>query len=455
MELVTALAKLMGQVLVDTFTSPFFVALFGMMVLLVFWQNYRQYKQSLHFFPDLPNVTFKSAGYSSLLGMLGGIAGSVLLVMLGINLDNISITALWITALLLMLIQPRFICFAYAAGVIAVANLLFGFPRASIPQLMGLVAVLHMIESLLILLNGSYHPSAVYIKRHERFCGGFNMQFFWPIPLLALISASHPGAAAAGLTMPTWWPLLQDYSGLTASREVFTIVPAMAVLGYGEICTTRTPRQASRRSALRLFIYALLLLTMAVLSSRIPAFLVLVALFSPLGHELVIWLGMRDESRPPFYVAPERGVMIMEVVGDSARRAGLQPGDVILQIDGEEINSVEDLRDLLAGTRRRLNLCITRSGRTLNLIWPSNPTKGRFFCWISTNPTSPTRGRFSRISGLNLRKSRSDRSLNPSGYNRAQEIIPVPGPETNAYLVWQEDKYFNMARRAWKKLKSM
>lgn len=412
MELVAAIARMMGQVLVDTFTSPFFMGLWGMIFLLVYWQNKRQQRLSASFFKGHPDFSFQSALYSTLLGMLGGMAGSILLVFLGIDLGSISITALWVTALLLMLIQPRFICFAYAAGIIALANLLFGFPRTSIPQLMGLVAVLHMIESLLILLNGTFHPPIVYMKRHEQLCGGFNLQFFWPIPLLALISVGFHGVATAGLEMPSWWPLLHDYSSF-AGKQAFTIVPVMAVLGYGEICTTRTPQQASRRSALLLCLFSLLLLSMAVLSSRIAVFLWMAAAFSPLGHELVIWLGMREESRRPLYTKTEQGSMVMEVIkGSSAERAGIKSGDIIIQANGCKVSSYGDLRELLKQDRLKLNLQIKRSDRMLDLTW------------------HPAR-------------------------NRTENIVPVPEPGVSAYLVWQEDRYFFLARFLWRKLKAL
>lgn len=412
MELVVTIIKMMGQVLFNTFTSPFFLALFGLLFLLLAWQYNRQEKLSASLINVRPGNFMQSALRSTLLGLLGGVLGSILMVFLGVDLNSISITALWMVSLLLMLIQPRFLCFAYAAGVLAITNLLFGFPHTSIPQLMGLVAILHMIESLLILLNGSFHPPAVYVKRQGQLCGGFNLQLFWPIPLLALMSVGYHDAAAAGTEMPQWWPLLKDYAGF-ADHQAFTILPVMAVLGYGEICTSRTPRQASRRSARLLFLFSLILLLMALLSSRMPIFLPLAAVFSPLGHELVIWLGMRAETRPPLYVPAERGLMLLDVVpGSSAARAGLKSGDVILQANGGAINHYQDLQELLKNSRLPLQLEIERSNRLINLTW--RPSKGR-----------------------------------NSG------VVPVPEPNTSAYLVWQEDRYFFMARRIWQRLKAL
>ncbi|HPF21656.1 MAG TPA: PDZ domain-containing protein [Syntrophomonas sp.] len=409
MNWVATVMQMMGQVLADTFTSPFFLALWGMIMLLVWWQNKRQHRLSASFIHDYPDYSWQAALFSSFLGLLGGLAGSILLVFLGIDLGSISITALWLTALLLMMIRPRFICFAYAAGVIAVCNLVWGVPHTSIPQLIGLVAALHMIESLLILLNGTFHPPVVYIKRHGQLCGGFNLQYFWPLPLLALISVGFPGTTPS-LEMPAWWPLLRDYSSLSG-QQVFTIVPVMAVLGYGEICTSRTPAQASRRSALLLFLFSLLLLALAVFSVRIPALLWLAAFFSPLGHELVIWLGMREESRAPLYIQAAQGVKIMEVLrGSSAQKVGIKPGDTLLQANGSQIESFVQLQELLRNHRLPVALRIKRAEHFIAMTWPPGRQRGR-------------------------------------------DIIPVPEPDTGTYLVWQEDRYFHVARLLWRKLK--
>lgn len=238
------------------------------------------------------------------------------------------------------------------------------------------------------------------------------MQLFWPIPLLVLMSVGFPDAAAVGTEMPQWWPLLKDYASF-ADNQAFTILPVMAVLGYGEICTTRTPRQASRRSALLLFGFSLILLLMAILSSRVSIFLPLAAVFSPLGHELVIWLGMRTESRQPIYVQGVRGLMLLEVVpGSSAARAGLKSQDIILQANDGEINHYQDLQELLSNASLPLRLEIERKHKIMTLTW------------------RPGRG-------------------------RKTGIVPVPEPNASAYLTWQEDRYFSLARRIWQRLKAL
>ncbi len=410
MDLIASIFIIMGRVLLTTFTSPLYVFIYGMLFLLIVWQYKRQQSISAGLLENFPHTYFKTAVISAGLGILGGILGSILLVFLGIDLAGIGITQLWLTALALMLIQPRFLCFAYAAGVLAVANLIIGYPHISIPQLMGLVAVLHMVESLLILLNGSLNALPVYIKKHGQLRGGFNMQLFWPIPLVALMSVGYTDLAVAGIEMPRWWPLLNDYTTF-ADDQVFALLPVLAVLGYGEISTSRTPSQAIRKSALFLFIFALLLLLLAILASHRTVFLPLLALFSPLGHELVIWLGIRAETRPPLYIAPDRGVMILDVLaGSNAARAGLKSRDIILSINGEEVYQYHTAEEILRGGGQKLFIEMERDGRVQTVTWP------------------PNRGR------------------NPG-------IIPVPDPTAARYLAAEDDRIFSLASRTWQRIK--
>ena len=92
--------------------------------------------------------------FAVLAGMLGGLLGSLLMITVGITVDTRILGPLLAVALLLMLIRPRFICFSYAGGLLSLSYLVFGWPVVDVPQLMGLVAVLHWIEAILIALTG-------------------------------------------------------------------------------------------------------------------------------------------------------------------------------------------------------------------------------------------------------------------------------------------------------------
>lgn len=412
MELVVSILIMMGRELLSTFTSPLYVFIYVLLFLLVAWQYRRQQNISASLHKNPQKTYFKAAVLSTLLGILGGILASILLVLLGIDLTAIGITQLWVTALALMLIQPRFLCFAYAAGVLAIANLLFGYPHISIPQLMGLVAVLHLVEGLLILLNGPFNALPVYIKKHGQLRGGFNLQLFWPIPLVALMSVGYADLAGTGMVMPQWWPLLKDYATF-ADDQTFALLPVLAILGYGEISTSRTPFQASRKSSLWLLLFSLMLMLLAVLASHWAIFLPLLAIFSPLGHELVIWLGMRAETRPPIYVQPNRGFMILDILaGSSAARAGLKSRDIVIKTNGVLIEHYDDFEEQLRidGPKNTLELIREGSVKNITMLLPGDGTSG---------------------------------------------IIPVPDSGISQYLAGEDDRIFVLARRIWQRIKML
>jgi hypothetical protein len=411
MENIFMLLALMGQKLVEAMVSPLFLAIYLLLFALVTWQ----YKRLEDLSGKLPNTTRRSyigaAVVSTFLGLAGGILGSILLVLVGIDLFSIGIMYLWIAALLLMFINPRFLCFAYAGGLLSLVSLLLGYPDINIPQLLALVAVLHMVESLLIVANGHLNPVPVYVKKSGKIRGGFNLQKFWPLPLVALVSIGYMEAGSAGIPMPDWWPLINGYAPESA-QQVYVLMPVLAILGYGEITTTSSPGQKARESALNLFIFSLVLLVLAVAGSRWTPLIWLAALFSPVGHEMVIWLGMRAErNRKSCYVNPSQGVMVLDVGPRTpAARAGLKSCDIVLKVNGVPVNYPDELNNILQWAWQGLRLLVRREDKLITLAL-DRPKAG------------------------------------PVG------IVTVPGENASHYLLLQEDTIFLTARRWWRRLK--
>ncbi|MGE5380657.1 MAG: hypothetical protein ACM3NT_06270, partial [Methylocystaceae bacterium] len=88
-------------------------------------------------------------------GVLVGFIGSLILVITGINVAATGLLWLWLAALILMLANPRYLCFAYAGGLVGMINLLTGWPYVDVSQLMVLIATLHLLEALLIYTVGA------------------------------------------------------------------------------------------------------------------------------------------------------------------------------------------------------------------------------------------------------------------------------------------------------------
>ncbi len=334
-----------------TLASVLSEPLFWVVVLLVALQ-YRRMAATRREFFGLPGTggVWRDTLTATVYGLLGGFMGSFLMVLIGLSLSGSGLIYLWPVAILLMLIDARFLCFAYAGGVLALCNLLFGFPELNIAQVLALVAVLHMVESVLILASGHLGAVPVYFKSPAgQVVGGFTLQRFWPIPIVAL-AVVGPATAQQGVAMPEWWPLLKPGVSGDATELVYTLISLVAGLGYGDLAVSRSPEEKSRLSALVLGTYSLGLLLLAVLSQYFRGLAFLAALFSPLGHEMVIHIGKKVEfRRRPLFIPPDRGVGVLDVVSDSpAWRAGIRSGDVVLSLNQYPVNSRSELEMVLA-----------------------------------------------------------------------------------------------------------
>ncbi|WP_066633609.1 PDZ domain-containing protein [Desulfolucanica intricata] len=308
---------------------------------------------------------FKDTLVACIFGVAGGFAGSLIMVFIGLTLSGSGLIYMWPVAILLMLINARFLCFAYAGGIVALTYLFFGWPQINVPQVIALVAILHMVESLLILGSGHLGAVPAYIKdRSGQIVGGFTLQKFWPIPIVALMAVVGRGVVQDGVDMPSWWPLLNP--GIQGDLEhlSYILLPVVAGLGYGDVAVARTPREKSKLSAFYLGLYSFVLLILALLADRSWLLAFCAAVFSPLGHELVIHIGKQVEfNSRPRYVPPERGIMVLDAVPNTpAWRAGLRSGDILVEINGLPVKNKFGLDGVLEMAFGTLELAFYRAG---------------------------------------------------------------------------------------------
>ncbi|AGL03570.1 PDZ domain-containing protein [Desulfoscipio gibsoniae] len=340
--------------------------IFWIVVVLIGLQYRRMHnvRESIYGMPLKSN--WSEVGTALLLGMLGGMLGSILMVFIGVTLTGSGLMYIWPLAILLMLIDARFICFAYAGGILALSRLLFGFPQVNVTQVLALVAVLHMVESILIFFSGHLGAVPAFFRdRTGRVVGGFTLQKFWPIPIAALAFMAGIDVPPGSVDMPEWWPLISP-GAEDAENIVYTLIPVVAALGYGDMAIARSPRQKGWISAGYLALYSLVLLLLAVLSDRSWLLGVLAALFSPLGHELVIYIGRKLEIQgEPVHVPHPDGLVVLDVLAESpAWRAGMRSGDLLVAVNGVPVRSRAELEAMLYIGNQSLQVdYINRKGR--------------------------------------------------------------------------------------------
>src|SRR5699024_2795987 len=78
--------------------------------------------------------TINSTAY----GIVGGVIGSIIMIVLGVSIRQEGIIYIWPIAILLFMINVRYLCFSYAGGLLALFSLIFGFPKIDVPGLMAL-----------------------------------------------------------------------------------------------------------------------------------------------------------------------------------------------------------------------------------------------------------------------------------------------------------------------------
>jgi hypothetical protein len=305
---------------------------------------------------------------SVLYGGLGGIVASILLALLGVTLSQVGLGYIWPLAVLLTMIDVRFMCFSYAGGIVALSCILFGWPHVEVPQVLALIGVLHVTESLLIYISGRYSAQPLALRQEDgRIVGAFKLQNFWPLPLvvLSVMGVAQSSLPHVVINTPDWWPLI-TMTSLPPLGQIwlYSMVPVVAALGYSDIAVSSTPTQRRRRSAFHLAIYSVVLTGVALLSSHYTWLQLVAALLSPLGHELLIQQDNRQElERPPRFVPPEQGVMVLDTLRASPGAVlKLQPGDIILNLDGSQINNGFDLAEAINATGQVFIITILREG---------------------------------------------------------------------------------------------
>ncbi|HPL53647.1 MAG TPA: PDZ domain-containing protein [Bacillota bacterium] len=303
------------------------------------------------------------ASSSVTVGLAGGLLGSLMAILVGISIADYTgagesslaegITYIWIVAILLAFINPRYLCFSYSGGIICLMNLMLGFPRINVPGLLALIGVLHLIESFLIWLDGYTYSLPMFLRRHDgKIIGGYYMNKIWPIPLVVFaIMLSSEGAGASPdsiINMPDWWPLLK-HSAAQGDTLMYLPLVVPVILGYGDIAITKAPEKKCRSSAARLAGYSLILVLLSVIASKLRPLAYAAAVFAPLAHEMLILYGTKEEETgKPYFANKETGLKVLHVKkGKAADNMKIEPGDTILGINGIAIYSEEQLTDFL------------------------------------------------------------------------------------------------------------
>lgn len=297
--------------ILNTFKSPFFI----LVLFIIYLQYYKIGKMEREILGYRKPALLKLI-VSTAFGVLGGIITTVVFLYLGIVVIPKDFIYILIVAIILSIINPRYMCFAYGGAIVSLSSLIFGYPQIKIPQIMSVVAVLHIVESILILLDGGRSKLPMYLEKKDQLIGGFNMNRFWPIPFVIFIGD--------GLIYP---------------------ITLIAILSYGDYAISSYPGRKVIKTSLFLFLYSIILLY---ISNKLSN-LFLPPIFALLGHEYIILRNkLLEDKKPPIFTTPNKGVKVLDTIPNSiANSLGLGTGDILLRVNGIEINNTKDMEDIV------------------------------------------------------------------------------------------------------------
>ncbi|WP_139491219.1 PDZ domain-containing protein [Brevibacillus dissolubilis] len=290
-------------------------------------------------------------------GLMGGLFVSIASGLLGLYVQVADVWLVWVLALVLAFFRLRYLCLAYASGLLTflhgVALLipalaeapgigsLWSLLLAAKPlPLLALVALLHVVEAAFVRWNAGQDASPMFISgRRGRIVGAYQLHSFWLTPLIILVP-SQTGEFGLGALFQGW-PVFA--SGDLPLNFGFLLIPA--ITGFSAMTQSMTPERKAEHLSAQLVWYSVILFALAYATVWVPQLLWLTALFGILGHEGLAYLSQyREDQSQPYFVPSSRGLKVMAVIPHSpAEEMGILPGEIIVKVNGHPIREKSQL----------------------------------------------------------------------------------------------------------------
>lgn len=328
------------------------------------------------------------------LGILAGAIGSIVLTLLGITFSkNSGIEFVFMASILLMFYKPRFVCFSYSSAVLGALSIIItlvsqaigqkSFLNINILSLASFVGVIHIIEGFLVMIDGSRGAIPVFTKKEEKIIGGFSLNRYWALPIAIMVIFGGTASVASTVVVdtPNWWPLINRTSTIAIlATSVLSSIPFYGMVGYNTVTFTSEKKKKALHSGTIIFIYGVVLLAFAQIASLGIIGQILVVIFMPLAHELMLkYQRDREKKNGYLYVSDDNGIAILEVAPSSpAFEVGIRRGDRIIEINGQKIESDRQVFEIIKENIFKLSIKIkTKTGNIVEyLVQPKNKKLG-------------------------------------------------------------------------------
>lgn len=316
------------------------------------------------------------------LGIVVGTIGSIVLNSLGVIFDqNSGIIFLFITSILLMFIKPRLICFSYSGAILGIVSILMELLNKFAPEfeygvsfnvdivyLMMFIGVLHIMEGILVMIDGDRGAIPVFTNRDGKILGGYAFKRYWVLPIAVMtiltMNDSISNYATSLIHIPSWWPLIKPTAMLTIiATSIISILPFYAVLGYSSITFTRSKKEKVISAGLHIMVYGIILTIIAQLARIGIIGQIIVVASAPIGHEFMLKIQRKNEENGNAkFVSDEEGLTILEISATSQfNKLGLEIGNKIVSINNKSINSEAEIYAILKESLYNVTLKVKNS----------------------------------------------------------------------------------------------
>ena len=342
--------------------SPSFAITLAMLGFMFYRKNKRTAIMQQMIIGERINSPLELTMSQLVLGIFAGALASLMLSYLGVMFgENSGIHIMFIFSVLLLFFNPRFICFSYSGALLGIFSIIMNiikdplstiYPNIDmitkpfyidIAALMTLVGVLHIVEGLLVLIDGDRGALPIFTNKEGKIMGGFALKRYWAIPIAILLIFNN-GSVIGGesITAPSWWPIVKGPLTLDIlSIAIIGIMPFYGVIGYNGVTFSKSKKEKSTSSGIGILLYGVILTVLAQLANKGFAWQLFVILFAPLGHEVMLNVQKLIESKSePKFISDEEGLVVLEVAPDSpAHKVGIRSGDKLLEINDYRIEN--------------------------------------------------------------------------------------------------------------------
>lgn len=347
-------------------TEPYLIMLLAIMAFVLYRKNIQTAVMQKMIIGERINSPLELTISQVVIGIFAGTMASIIMSCLGIVFEQSSAVELvFLTSIIFMFFNSRFICFSYSGAVIGLLSVLLGsaaahfkmpglnFLNIDIVALMSMIAVLHFMEGLLVMIDGKTGSIPVFTSKDGEIIGGFALQRYWIIPVAIFFVLQNKSLVSSSWQLtspPYWWPILRSSTIMNILRDaVLILMPFYAVVGYSSVTFTRDTKGKSFTSGIIIMAYSAVIFVLAQLAVLNMFFKIFVLVAAPVAHEGIIFLQRYIETvGKPKYISSNEGIMVLAVAPNSpANEMGIKSGDLLVEINDTKIENEEKISEII------------------------------------------------------------------------------------------------------------